>query len=159
MARSQIWSTLRSGTSDLATYNEEIEHTESVLNALKAEKRQLQTLLGRLFVLEKNFIRWLPSELLVEAFLWCCVNGNNPTTERHPAFMLSHVCSRWRNLALSTPKLWSRLGLHLSTGKDGSVKRLLSMCYFTELFLERSGEMPLDIALEVLSRHVDAELE
>ncbi|KAK7456502.1 hypothetical protein VKT23_010753 [Stygiomarasmius scandens] len=159
MARSQIWSTLHSGSSGLAYYNEEIEYTESVLNTLKAEKKLLQTLLGRLSVLEKNFIRWLPSELLMEVFLWCCVSGNNPTTERHPTFVLSHVCSRWRNIALSTPKLWSRLGLHLSTGKDGSVKRLLSMCYFTELFLERSGETPLDVALEVPSRHVDAALE
>ncbi|KAJ7033668.1 hypothetical protein C8F04DRAFT_1103762 [Mycena alexandri] len=71
----------------------------------------------------------LPTEILAEIFIICLPNqqskwdfyrivGNPRTLRSHEApLLVANVCRRWREVAVSTPRLWLSLGL----GKDGSI--------------------------------------
>ncbi|KAL5495779.1 hypothetical protein ACEPAI_1243 [Sanghuangporus weigelae] len=94
----------------------------------------------------KNGSLGLPFEILVEIFSRCLPTDYvrlSTHPQLLPPFTFARVCSLWRHLVLSTPRLWSRivLGRH---GADSS-KELLAF----EFWLERTGEtQPLDIVLD-----------
>lgn len=81
-------------------------HDERV--ALEAKEKCLDA--------QKKPINWLPTELLVDIFVECttlwgrddqafCIDG----VQHHPPVVISHVCQRWRCVALATPRLWSQI--------------------------------------------------
>ncbi|KAF7350291.1 D-ser-dehydrat domain-containing protein [Mycena venus] len=78
-------------------------------------------------------IRRLPGELLRELFMWCF--------EGHPccAWVLSAVCTTWRQQALGIPRIWSKIRLFTNQSSSPDTIRL---------WLERSGpNVPLDIEI------------
>ncbi|KAJ7152599.1 hypothetical protein C8R43DRAFT_1189533 [Mycena crocata] len=78
-------------------------------------------------------IRRLPGELLRELFMWCF--------EGHPccAWVLSAVCTTWRQQALGIPRIWSKIRLFTNQSSSPDTIRL---------WLERSGPtVPLDIEI------------
>lgn len=78
-------------------------------------------------------IRRLPHELLREVFLI------NFEYDRRCAWSLSAVCNVWRRIALSMPKLWSKIRLETTQSDSADTIRL---------WLERSGmSCPLDIEI------------
>ncbi|KAJ3508366.1 hypothetical protein NLJ89_g5791 [Agrocybe chaxingu] len=80
----------------------------------------------------------LPNELLVHIFSTII---EDPT--EHPLFAttLSHVCTRWRNVALGTGCLWARINVTFPLS-DIDLER-------TRTYLIRSGTYPLDILVDV----------
>ncbi|KAJ7607983.1 hypothetical protein FB45DRAFT_1067713 [Roridomyces roridus] len=61
-------------------------------------------------------VRSLPSEILGEIFAWTLptvAEASDRTSFKfhHSPWNLTHVCSRWRAIAISTPSLWSLLVL------------------------------------------------
>ncbi|KAJ7487357.1 hypothetical protein B0H11DRAFT_2015316 [Mycena galericulata] len=58
-----------------------------------------------------------------------------------PSFLYC-ICRMWRNVALSTPTLWSAIQLHLDTPR-----RYEQQLHLLELWLQRSGGCPLSIEL------------
>ncbi|KAJ7685560.1 hypothetical protein DFH06DRAFT_939880, partial [Mycena polygramma] len=50
-------------------------------------------------------IRKLPVELLAEIFLLSLVPGSSPPEQ--DVFRISHVSAHWRQVAHSTPRLWT----------------------------------------------------
>ena len=82
----------------------------------------------------------LPDELLVEIFTVGSrvpIDPNNP----HARFeiLISHVCHMWRNTALGTPMLWTRVHRAMCQKEIGSIAA----------YLERSKDMPIDLAIEI----------
>ncbi|KIY70717.1 hypothetical protein CYLTODRAFT_487867 [Cylindrobasidium torrendii FP15055 ss-10] len=79
------------------------------LNALKQEHADLDTkyLLGQHRSILSP-LRSLPSELLQEIFMLCVPKPCIISSKEAP-LRLGQVCSRWRSIALQTPKLWSNL--------------------------------------------------
>ncbi|KIK82749.1 hypothetical protein PAXRUDRAFT_832150 [Paxillus rubicundulus Ve08.2h10] len=78
-------------------------------------------------------IRRLPNELLRHIFMF--------NFDDHPccAWVLASVCVLWRRLALSIPKLWSKIRLVTTQSASADTIRL---------WLERSGDkVPLDIEI------------
>lgn len=60
-------------------------------------------------------IHRIPSELLAEIFTWVPLlkdTPNNRYINRDQLFVL-RVCKRWREVALSTPKLWAQLRIDI----------------------------------------------
>ncbi|KAJ7719186.1 hypothetical protein DFH07DRAFT_859518, partial [Mycena maculata] len=58
-------------------------------------------------------VRRLPADIMQEIFVACLPSGQNSVIAEHDApLLLCHVCQAWRNLALSTPRLWA--SLHIS---------------------------------------------
>ncbi|EIW75768.1 hypothetical protein CONPUDRAFT_158560 [Coniophora puteana RWD-64-598 SS2] len=105
---------------------------------------------------QKQPINWLPSELLCRIFfhvIWQDpVNDGDPqfseqrNTIYPDAITLSHVCSRWRQVALSTSRLWA----YISYRTRRWCPKALS------LLLERAGTSPIDLAYSVRPRDVRA---
>lgn len=58
---------------------------------------------------------------------------------------LTHVSTLWRSVALATPKLWTRLGLHLDSREDGV--RPQALLDALVLWLERSRSLPISVRI------------
>lgn len=95
------------------------------------------------------FVEKIPVELSTEIFLH--VSGpvgipfgmmssqvQLPTTYANP-YILGAICQSWRNLAWSTPTLWSCVYLNASR------RRMSNMLELLESWLDRSKDSPLDI--------------
>lgn len=95
---------------------------------------------------------WLPEELLVEIFKWhmaifewwqeCLAdsllsNLGKGGSDVYGWLAVTHVCQRWRHVALRTPALWTR------------IKPTIPECVKT--FLERSRDMPLTVEGQIKS--------
>ncbi|KAJ7590004.1 hypothetical protein C8J56DRAFT_1163730 [Mycena floridula] len=117
-------------------------------SALVAKWSQLQEEFGASQVETECLIvllplRSLPSELLSEIFVHCMPAKPETISPRNPPFTLSSVCSRWRAVAVSTPKIWTGLVF-------GSVER--RHIELTKIFISRSGAIPLDISFRWFSQ-------
>ncbi|KAJ7107703.1 hypothetical protein C8R44DRAFT_857828 [Mycena epipterygia] len=90
----------------------------------------------------------LPNEITSEIF----VNFLPVPPERPPAMgifsplLLCQICSQWRDVALSTPSIWSAIHLNL----DDPLLHQQQLCLL-EAWLERSKQCSLSIGLENLS--------
>ncbi|KAK7055851.1 F-box domain-containing protein [Favolaschia claudopus] len=86
----------------------------------------------------------LPTEITSEIFLQflpaypLCPN----TTGLHSPTLLTHVCSQWRNIALSTPKLWRAIDLLSQEECEG-------IDHIRDAWLSRSGCCPLSLDILV----------
>ena len=139
----QAKETLASSQSALHSITRKIDDAEQTLAEIVASTRctidnltQERTILQREIALALAYIspiRRLPHELLREVFL---INfEHNPRC----AWVFSAVCSLWRRIALSMPKLWSKLRLETTQNDSADTIRL---------WLERSGvSCPLDIEI------------
>ncbi|KAJ7641211.1 hypothetical protein FB45DRAFT_1124778 [Roridomyces roridus] len=82
----------------------------------------------------------LPNEITSEIFLHClprypdCLPLDEPTS-------LTHICHKWRAIALATPKLWRGLAIDEANNRGGVV----------QTWLDRSGSCPLSISLECVT--------
>ncbi|KAL0576784.1 hypothetical protein V5O48_005192 [Marasmius crinis-equi] len=112
---------------DLASYNSEIVHYETILQRLKQERDTLEERIQN----RRNVVsalRRIPSELLGEIFNYCVgldptaalTMMGEPTLSRQEQeeewwsvfeapFNLSQISSRWREIVLDTPELWSTI--------------------------------------------------
>ncbi|KAL0063930.1 hypothetical protein AAF712_009120 [Marasmius tenuissimus] len=132
-------------------YDSEILRVKGILEKLEEEKRALEVQIQqrRSYV---SSLRRVSQELWVEIFSICL--AEHPSTEIpygadrelelnwrrrfEMPFRLSQVCSRWRDVATSTPSLWSTIFLNLHCGDR---KRAL------ELHFKRSRGVSLDVNL------------
>ncbi|CAK5274379.1 unnamed protein product [Mycena citricolor] len=105
------------------------ESTGSERRALEARQQELQT--------ERQPVNWLPPELIIHIFLAFVESGSGHPAEvyhREPV-TLSHVCSRWRSIALSTSQLWIRICVQ---GEAWNARPIVT-------FVARSGRSPLSV--------------
>ncbi|KAK7455241.1 hypothetical protein VKT23_011113 [Stygiomarasmius scandens] len=112
---SDISSTIMDCQHDLDRYDQEIKRLSKTLANLKERRRNLQAHTDRC----RSFcssVRKIPVEVLTEIFLWCCTPSSLCILEEtiENALPLSQTCSFWRNVALSTPELWSSMTIDLS---------------------------------------------
>ncbi|KAG2035715.1 hypothetical protein BDR03DRAFT_961965 [Suillus americanus] len=88
-------------------------------------------------------IRRLPTEILSEIFLYCLPEDEHLVhTPRQAPMLLTKICRRWREVAMSLPMLWCRL--QLEVGYDDWQQR--AFCY--DFWLKRSGGCPLSLRLK-----------
>ena len=122
----------------------------ALLDALALEKHALETERDQL---ETGCIpfHWLPPELLIYIFVLSTYTALDPAQSRLDTapFSISHVCRRWREIALSTPLLWRRVVL---TPLDISLRHPVSPA--TQTFLERSKGIPAEVFYAVPSNKV-----
>ncbi|KAJ7112503.1 hypothetical protein C8R44DRAFT_856198 [Mycena epipterygia] len=108
----------------------------------------------------------LPYELSSQIFIYCLPLHLRvrPTRKRAP-LQLAQICSQWRAVALSTPKLWSSIYLEFPAGGpyDG-IPMLLGIpgaeavqdhtCDLLKLWLARAADYPLSITLMCAGKHI-----
>ncbi|TRM59899.1 hypothetical protein BD626DRAFT_506796 [Schizophyllum amplum] len=89
---------------------------------------------------KKADINRLPVELLAEVFIVVALaDSQSRDIEWIPKF--SHVCSLWRTVALSTPKLWTNIGLYCDVRKWTS--------HLVQLRLDRSAPLPFRLSFTI----------
>ncbi|KAF9265916.1 hypothetical protein L218DRAFT_845841, partial [Marasmius fiardii PR-910] len=139
-----------------------IDKVEATVNSLEAALRQLRSKQEELraYAQDHNAIlspaRRLFPELWSEIFLWCLPehtlqhhlarrNAGHNITDTSPSdapLLLTRVCSSWREVALSTPKLWSNITYTVCrpSASKSQLQRL-------ETWLSRSGATPLSVVI------------
>ena len=92
----------------------------------------------------------IPIELVQKIFLHC-LPGDEYTRPDHRSapLLLTQVCSSWRHVALTTPRLWNSLWIQLS--RNNVDRRLNTM----ETWLRRSAACPLYLHAQVQSTGLD----
>ncbi|KAJ8075527.1 hypothetical protein PM082_021157 [Marasmius tenuissimus] len=95
----------------------------------------------------------LPSELLLAIFGHCCEVNVIDDQTMPPAMALTMVCGRWREIALSSPRLWSSISLDLRNFRDHSAHRRIAHIDLTISFLERSKMAPLKVRIHLPPDH------
>lgn len=113
-----------------------LEDMVRLQNSIRAEKEDLGSKIAELES-QKQPINWLPTELLIEIFLIRVEDESTDLTiglAYNPApVLISHVCHKWRELALATSRLWS----FISYRTPQWIPRPLCV------FLERAGSSPI----------------
>ncbi|KAJ7252150.1 hypothetical protein B0H12DRAFT_966372, partial [Mycena haematopus] len=109
-------------------------------------------------------VRRLSLDVLQEIFVACLPTHRNCVMSASEApVLLGRICSSWRNISLSTPRLWSSLHIveparieYLPKIREQKHAQLLEV---TKAWLERSGQCPLTISLFGRAPPVPAPLE
>lgn len=105
-------------------------------SSIRAEREALGSRITELES-QKQPINWLPTELLIEIFLIRTEDESADLAIGLPynsaPVLISHVCHKWRELALATSRLWS----FISYGTPQWIPRPLSV------FLQRAGSSPI----------------
>ncbi|EDR15522.1 uncharacterized protein LACBIDRAFT_301988 [Laccaria bicolor S238N-H82] len=111
-------------------------------------------------------VRRLPPDVLGEIFFHCLPQHRNPAMSAKEApVLLGRVCSSWRTIVLSTPRLWARI--HIPTPNTvftrpptpqdheqldpGFVDKISHRSKAAEEWIEKSGACPLSISIHMPS--------
>ncbi|KAJ3887785.1 hypothetical protein GG344DRAFT_16330, partial [Lentinula edodes] len=143
---------------DAAGYDVEASRLKSQLMYIEAQKKNLQDYTRKIrFLLSP--IRRIPNEILIRIFEFAC--DTNWFTQKPslypqlddqksqlPALTVSAVCSRWRSLSTSSPRLWNSLYLEILTPYK-NVEEGKRFQLALELYLERSACAPLYLDIDL----------
>ncbi|KAG5638552.1 hypothetical protein H0H81_011898 [Sphagnurus paluster] len=90
----------------------------------------------------------VPKEIMQEIFIHCLTNDRSANRRIAP-LLLCQVCSAWRRLALSSPKLWDTLSLGRSTYlEDWEVEAAMrTLANAKTLWFKASRERPFSYSL------------
>ena len=133
--------------------NSEVELLDGQLQILSRREAEYQRIIGEIQKLkdevstekaaltekrnelesQKEPINWLPIELLVNIFL-VFAEFDFGDLDYRPPVVISHTCTKWRAIALSTSHLWTRLCVRGSSSKA-----------LAQTFFQRSGVAPLEV--------------
>ncbi|THU77795.1 hypothetical protein K435DRAFT_846052 [Dendrothele bispora CBS 962.96] len=124
--------------------DDEIQRLEADIVALRNQQQRIYRRIDRYRSLLAP-IRKLPPEVLGRIFRLICIENSVAAEIDCPAVHLSHVCAGWRDLALSTPSLWSRISIDLfqSEHDPSQVRLMLNTC------LALSNPLPIFLHLTI----------
>ncbi|KAJ7622431.1 hypothetical protein FB45DRAFT_838530 [Roridomyces roridus] len=124
---------------------QEIIRLQAQLDDLTATRNQLNEFIHSHLALVSP-VRRLPDDILREIFIASLPSKGNATLRASDTpILLCHVTRRWRNLALSTPRLWATLHIiGLPVMQDNT--RVDRMNDAANAWLSRSGALPLSIS-------------
>ncbi|TFK32306.1 hypothetical protein BDQ12DRAFT_692698 [Crucibulum laeve] len=139
-----IMQNIKSAQSDMTILDSEISRIHAVLNELRTQRKEAQAYIRSQKALLAP-VRRIPEEILGEIFM---ASGYNVEFSGMNTFVwiLPLVCSRWRQVALSLPKLWSNPWIDLKYIIDGNIPITYAQKLF-EICINRSGSHPLHIRL------------
>ncbi len=135
---SYVEESLRNLSADRAALAQEIRRVKCMLDALKTHYSHLDTYIQRSTqYIRPSPIRRLPAEVLGIIFASSCTSFQR--REYKTPLSLSLVCSKWRDIALSTPLLWTHIYIAPYSG---------GLDVYT-YFLERCGNIPISVKIEI----------
>ncbi|KAF9063707.1 hypothetical protein BDP27DRAFT_1334733, partial [Rhodocollybia butyracea] len=135
---------------DIEDHDFEIRRLRHQIMIIEQQKQQLEAQRAKLRALVSP-VRTLPNEILSRILQHVCIYDydddedgvHTPFIAHFPAMVLSSVCSRWRQLALSSPSLWASLTVDI---QDIDVL-IYELSFIVTQYVERSGECPLKLSL------------
>ncbi|KAJ6594528.1 hypothetical protein B0H19DRAFT_921036, partial [Mycena capillaripes] len=98
-------------------------------------------------------LRRLPLDIIEEIFMACLPTHRNcAMTALEAPVILGRICSSWRSISLSTPRLWSRLHIVEPTSYSWNLgfyeAKVTQRLEVANAWLGRSGTCPLSLSLE-----------
>ncbi|KAJ7661555.1 hypothetical protein DFH06DRAFT_1471976 [Mycena polygramma] len=138
----------------LKRLDDEIAELQNALDRLAEERDGLRLWMDAHTALASP-ARRLPLDIVQEIFIACLPTHRNCVMSASEApVLLGRICSSWRSISLSTPRLWARL--HIveppkiygpATIADWGETKLAQRLETTKMWLGRSGQCPLSISL------------
>ncbi|KAJ7072888.1 hypothetical protein C8F01DRAFT_264376 [Mycena amicta] len=155
---SQILDIIRQPTADVLRLDSKLVALQQTVKALAEERRRLSTFIQAHRALISPF-RLLPLDLIREIFVACLRTDTNSVMSANEApVLLTRVCRSWRDIALATPSLWTRLHIvepsHTSalpfspTSRAALQAKLQQRTEVITMWLTRARQLPLSISLE-----------
>jgi hypothetical protein len=141
----------------LTSMEAEIDRLNSIVEKLYDEHRALNAEIEAHRALLSP-LRQVPLDIMEEIFTHCLPTDRNVImSTREAPLLLGRVCSEWRSITLSTPRLWA--SLHIPPPAPSSfleedpeiVLEIEKRCNGVEEWILRSGECPLSISLHTPS--------
>jgi hypothetical protein len=131
---------LEADRAHVADLEAQISHLERSLSALREEKMLAQERLDSY----KYPVLTLPNEIVSDIFMHFlpAFPQYPPLTGLLSPTLLTHICRKWREIALSTPALWSAIGISYH---DGIQVPLKQKAHILDLWLNRSRCCPLSL--------------
>ncbi|KAF5340096.1 hypothetical protein D9758_013164 [Tetrapyrgos nigripes] len=99
------------------TVKSQIKHLEDTIATLTEKVDQAASYVTK-YKKILHPIRSLPNEVLAEIFFLCTSDLTNPLCVNEMPWVLGQVCRRWRDVALSAPKIYSNIALKLDTPRS-----------------------------------------
>ncbi|KAJ7442982.1 hypothetical protein FB451DRAFT_1105393 [Mycena latifolia] len=147
----QIHTLLIEPTLRLKRLDDEIAVLQKVLDKLAEERAGISAYVDAHKALISP-VRRLPLDVIQEIFTACIpMHRNCVMSAMEVPILLGRICSSWRSISLSTPRLWSRLHIvepHFANLPDLFEKKLAQRAETTKMWLGRSGNCPLSISLK-----------
>ncbi|KAF9255266.1 hypothetical protein L218DRAFT_884536, partial [Marasmius fiardii PR-910] len=156
--RSIISQFLNDAEKELKEYQTEINRLNATILSLENKRDRLRSRITNYRSLLSPIHR-LPPEILTNILAYGCGATEHLVYMVLPSVVsFSMVCGRWRELALSTPSLWSNIAIDLESwigvlvgecvaDVEGSLKIIMPLAVrIVKMFLSRSGTCPLTLA-------------
>ncbi|KAJ7511986.1 hypothetical protein B0H11DRAFT_1953784 [Mycena galericulata] len=123
----EIRELIRQTETEIAEIDAQIIQAALDIASLAARKHNRQQ---KLSILRATLspIRQIPAEILAHIFTYCLKENLHSYSilSSHTATMvLTHVCARWRAVALATPRLWENMSLRLKENMGRNVPSFL----------------------------------
>ncbi|KAK7062175.1 F-box domain-containing protein [Favolaschia claudopus] len=138
----------------LAEIDEQISVHLDILHNLQEDRNLVA---AQLDAVTSYPILTLPVEIVAEIFVHCLPIENPKVMRLQAPFSLLKICSRWREIALTTPKLWEALDINVVSLRSALSSRPSSSRWVgvVEHCLRRAQGRPLSLTL----RHPHEEYE
>ncbi|KAJ6485527.1 hypothetical protein C8R45DRAFT_996909 [Mycena sanguinolenta] len=126
---------------DIVSRLEELARLDARIRELSAERDQIQAHIDS----QKALIshpRRLPADIVRAIFIACLPTSRNAVMSAQEApLLLCRICSAWRTIALSTPRLWASLHVpfHFILAKEPRIPALAQ-------WLQRSAACPISFS-------------
>ncbi|KAJ6524682.1 hypothetical protein DFH09DRAFT_1189251 [Mycena vulgaris] len=131
---------------ECAELNDEISRMQKLLNELTQKRDALDDFIAAHLAMVSP-ARRLPEDIIRDVFVACLPSHRNPfIISNESPLLLCQICSDWRRLALSTPRLWA--AVHVVVPDEPKAQVLV---HILENWLNRSDVLPLSISV-VFSR-------
>ena len=162
----EVTESLKAPLNELQEVEAEIERLGEIMETMKMKRQSIQKIIN-----DHNIIlsptRRLPPDVLHEIFFHCLPTHRNPIIKYSESpLLLTQICSSWRAIALSSPRIWSKVYIPLPgdpsfSSSHGiitdeitlSIRRqrfagvMRSRCDTIRRWLSRSGTCPLSLSV------------
>ncbi|KAJ7044674.1 hypothetical protein C8F04DRAFT_593653 [Mycena alexandri] len=136
----------------MATLDAQRTHAANLDIQILALERSLTVLRAQRTMVQERLdsyiypVLTLPNEIVSEIFIrFVPVYPEGPSLDGiHSPNNLTHICRKWRDIALATPELWR--AIQLSIGDDGDIP-LERQVHELDAWLNRSRSCPFSIEL------------
>ncbi|KIM41316.1 hypothetical protein M413DRAFT_146373 [Hebeloma cylindrosporum] len=105
----EVTKSLKVPLTQLQEVEAEIQRLGQLMETLETKRQSIQKIINDHNVILSP-VRRLPPDVLHEIFFHCLPTNHNPVmTSSESPLLLTRICSSWRGIALSSPRIWSKL--------------------------------------------------
>jgi F-box-like len=131
---------------------DELAEVNTLLECLRLKRYDLKRKINRF---HSPIVRQLPPDVTSTIFEFCLPDfADRQLIQKDFSFPLSlgAICSYWRDIAWSTPSLWSSLVVHVTSKHVTSKHDPRTLTGIAQEWLARSGQLPLSIRISDFTR-------